>query len=148
MELLLGNVDHSLNARHELVVSLQVAHFLGKIPFNGFCHATVQELGVASRVEIAVEIRSVVQHLDIAIQCGAPLEEVQERLGVRLQYLSVLLDPAEYDSAYGKYKPRGIEPATCQNVMNKPAMNSSIAIFERMNVNESERNRCCGNDRI
>src|SRR4051794_34680689 len=45
-------------------------------------------------------------------------------------------------------QPGGIEPAPRQHMVHQIAMDSSVTVFERMDVDKPEREHRCGNNRV
>lgn len=68
------HVDDLLNGLAESVERLKETNLLGEIVLDGLLDAVVEERRVSGGVKVAVEVRGVVEHLDIAGGRGAPFD--------------------------------------------------------------------------
>ncbi len=137
-----------MHTRDEAVVRLEEPHLLRQVPLDRLGDAAVQELRVPRRVEVAVVVPRVVQHLDIAARCRPPLDVGQQRLRVRLQHPAILVQPAQDHGTDREYEPRRAVLRLRQHVVNQPAVQPAVAILERMHVHEAERHRRGRDDRV
>ena len=57
------------------------------------------------------------------------------------EHLTISFDVLQEHGGDGEGDPRRIEAAPPQHVMNKPAVNPAVAVFERMNEDKPEGDR-------
>src|SRR6266702_3170237 len=91
------------------------------------------------RVEVPVVVGRVVQNVHVVVGSGAPLDQWQPGSGERLEQSSILIDPPKNNRADRKNDTRRVITSSGEHMMNQPPMEPAIAIDERMDVNESER---------
>ena len=99
-------------------------------------------------VEILVEIRSLIEHLNIPCSGGSPVDKLEQRPGVRLQHPTICFDFAQDHGADGEHYPGRIETSTSKNMLDEPSMEASIPILKRVDVDKPEGNGRRGDNGI
>ena len=68
------HIGNLLNARAKTVIAREELRLARQVLFNRLADTGIEELGVGCRIEIAIEIRGIVQDLDIASRSGLPID--------------------------------------------------------------------------
>lgn len=147
-DLPVGHFDDLFDACREAIECLEKTNFIRKVVFNCLLDATVQEFCVGGRVEVAVIVRRVVQYFNVAVWCWPPVDERQQRRGIRFEHCSIVRQAAQNSGADGKDNAWGVVAGRGQRVVHEPSVKAAVAIGERMHVYESERNYGGRNHRI
>ena len=140
--------DDLLDACCEAVECLEKTNFIRKIVFNCLLDARVQEFCVGGRVEVTVIVHSIVEYFNVAVWCWPPVDERQQRRGIRFEHCAVVRQAAQNGGTDGKDNAWGVIAGRGERVVHEPSMKSAVAIGERMHVYESERNYRGRNHRI
>src|SRR5438270_825186 len=61
---------------------------------------------------------------------------------------TIQIDLSEDDRADGEHNPWRIETTTSKHVVDEPSMQTSIAVFKRVHIDESKRDRRRRNNRL
>ena len=99
-------------------------------------------------VEISIVVRGLIQDLDVAIGCWAPVDERKQGRRVRLEDSAVLVETTKNGCTDRKDDARWVVTRGGEYVMDQPSMQSAVSIDERMHVNEAECDSSSGRDRV
>src|SRR5215470_14424975 len=99
-------------------------------------HTGVQELRMRRCIEKAVEVTGVIADLDIARGGRFPLDRRQQSAGVAFENATILIDSVQNHCRHRKMYARRIESAPCEHVVHEVAMNPSVAVFKRMDIDK------------
>ena len=95
-----------------------------------------------------VEVSGIVLHADVGVLCGHPNDAWKQPPGIVLENAAILLDPIENCSGYREYQFRRIEATLRQDVMDQVTMDTPVAILERVDEDEAERQNRGRNDGV
>ena len=135
------HVDDEIEIGPERVVAAKELGLPGHVPLDRLPYAFVKKFRLRRRVEKAVEVSRVVHHPDVASLGRLPVHARKQAARIVLQGRAVVLDPLENGRGDRKERSRRIEAALSQNVMNQVAVQPSVSVLERVNVDEPERER-------
>jgi len=106
--------------------SPSLGHLLGVRPAG----RTKEKLRRVCAVEITVEVGGLVEHLDVALGCGPPLDERHQRSGMGLQRCAVIIDAVQHHGGNREHHPRWRELSFGEDVMYQTAVHSPVAVLE------------------
>ena len=140
-------IEERFDAALCLIVSLQVLDLRGR-SCGRFPRRCRRGTLPAASLEKAVEIARFVEYADIERGRCLPFGETQARTRVVSEHLTIPFDVLQEYGGDREGDPRRIEPAARQHVMDEPAVNPAVAVFERVNEDEPESDRGGRGDRI
>src|SRR5580704_18776085 len=107
-----------------------------QIMFHGLLDALIEKLRVCGGVKVAIVVRGIIQHLNLAFCCRFPLDEIQKKPRIRLQNRQILLKLTKYGRTDGKHQRRRIEPSLRQHMVDEPTVQTPISVRKGMYVDK------------
>ena len=90
-------------------------------------------------IEEAVEVSGVVEDADVALGRGFPFDEGQNGARMGFEGAAVAVDETQDGRADGEDEAGGIEAALGQDMVNEPAVDTSVSVFKRVDIDETKR---------
>src|SRR5215468_5054384 len=87
-------------------------------------------------VEETVEVAGVVADLDVAPCSRLPLDHRQQSAGVAFENGTILIDSVENCRRHREMYAGRIESASREHVVHEVAMNPSVAVFKRVDIDK------------
>ena len=135
------HIGHGFDARPNLVIASQEIGLAGQVFFDRLPDTAVEKLGVWCGVEEAIEIGRIVKRANVPFCRVLPFDQRQHSPWVVLQNSSVFLKSVQDRRRDWKDHAGRVESAPGQDVMDQVAVNSSVSVLERMNVDKSKGQR-------
>jgi len=107
----------------------------------GARNASVEKLRRLSAVEISIHVGRIVQDLDVSLGCRAPFDEIHQGARMRAQRVAVGVDSVEHDRGDWEHHAGRCEFSLRQNMMDQTAVETPVAVLERMDVDKTEGRR-------
>ncbi len=132
----------------EVIVRGEKCHLVREVSPDRHFDTVIREFRVRRGVEEAVPRCRVIDNVNVVLRSDCPFHEGKETRRIALEHLLVPRDLAQHHRTHGEDEPGRGKAGRREYMVDEPAVDASVTIFEWMDVDEPECSGGGGGDRV